>query len=487
MIKNNVARGMSAGALAALLTACGHLPLADPAFDAMSEKRAGMPTDWTVAPMTGDTAAIVADYSVFNDPQLIAFVQEALENNRTLRAAIESVRQSEAALTITRGGLWPRFSAAAGARQSTLVDNFELDDTNYSFSFTGAYDIDIMGEINASVQASAAGLRSSQATYEQARRQIAQQTARAYFAVIEQQLQLELDRNSLLRQRDTFRITTSRFEAGSIARDELAQAESTLASAEDSILAQEASVRSAVRALELALGRFPQNKLTITGTLPEPPAAPPLGLPELTIRSRPDVVAAELNMIQTFANNRIAQMGPWPQLNGGLDLTLSNATLNTTDDLFDFDDLAFSVGLTLAQTIFDGGASFARVASSDAGKRAALERYGQTIIQAYGDIVGSIDQFNTLSSRNVALQAASRSAQEALRLGELRYQEGSQSLLDLINVRDRSDGAEGALISNRRQRLEQWITLHAALGGNPTQSQPLPSLKTVADQGRHDD
>jgi outer membrane protein TolC len=167
-----------------------------------------------------------------------------------------------------------------------------------------------MGDLSASIQASAAGLRSSEAVYEQARRQIAAQVARSYFAIIEQQLQLALDRGSLDRQRQTFRITQTRFDAGSIARDELVLGESRLAIAEDSILATEASLRAAVRALETALGRFPQNKLAIQGTLPEPPKTPPLGLPELTIRSRPDVVAAELNMIQTFADTRIAQMGP---------------------------------------------------------------------------------------------------------------------------------------------------------------------------------
>jgi outer membrane protein TolC len=97
-----------------------------------------------------------------------------------------------------------------------------------------------------------------------------------------------------------------------------------------------------------------------------------------------------------------------------------------------------------------------------------------------------MDQFNSLGARNTALQASSRSAAEALRLGELRYQEGSQSLLDLIQVRNGADNAEGALISNRSQRLSQWITLHAALGGNPTQSQPLPANATLADKGRHE-
>jgi pyridoxal phosphate enzyme (YggS family) len=79
MINNKMTRGVSAGALAAVLSACGHLPIAEPAFEAMADKRAGLPTDWTVGQMTGDTTAIVADYSVFQDAQLIAYVQEALD------------------------------------------------------------------------------------------------------------------------------------------------------------------------------------------------------------------------------------------------------------------------------------------------------------------------------------------------------------------------------------------------------------------------
>jgi outer membrane protein TolC len=89
MIDNKMTRGVSVGALAALLSGCGHLPIAEPAFEAMAVKRAGMPADWTVAPMTGDPAAAVADYSVFQDAQLIAFVQEALENNLEVRFLVE--------------------------------------------------------------------------------------------------------------------------------------------------------------------------------------------------------------------------------------------------------------------------------------------------------------------------------------------------------------------------------------------------------------
>jgi NodT family efflux transporter outer membrane factor (OMF) lipoprotein len=480
MINKNLIRGVSAGALAALLPACGHLPIAEPAFEAMSEQRAGLPADWTIAPMTGDPAATIADYSVFSDPQLTAYITEALENNRTLRAAMESVRQSEANLRSSRAALWPRLTAALGASTSAPVDDLGANDERYSFSVTGSYNVDIMGDTSASVRASAAGLRSSEATFELARRNLAAQVARSYFTMIEAQQQLDLAQRSLTRQRDTFRITQTRFDAGSVARDDLVLGQANLASTEASIISTQASLRSAVRALEVLLGRFPQNRLTSVGALPEAPVAPPLGLPELTIRARPDVVAAELNMIQTFANSRIAHLGPWPQLDANLGLALSNTTINTTTDLFDFDNLAFTIGATIAQTIFDGGAIQANVDRADSLQRQALERYGQTIIDAYANIVGAVDQFNTLTARQQSLVANASATQEVLRLNELKYNEGSASLFDLIQFRERADTAESQLIANRRARLEQWIILHQSLGGNPTQSRPLPQATDTA-------
>ncbi|MEP7209973.1 MAG: TolC family protein [Alphaproteobacteria bacterium] len=479
--KKNLLRASSAGVLAVFVSGCGHLPIAKPAFEAMTKERAGIPTDWTVAPMTGDSASVLSDYSVFGDKQLSAYIQEALENNRTLRATMENVNQSRALLKQTKAGLWPSLRASVGATDSRLTNDFDNNTDLYSFGVTGAYSVDIMGSLDASVRASTAGLRSTEATYELARRQLAATVARAYFAVIEQRQQLDLSRRTLARAQDTFRITQTRFDAGAVARDELVLGQSTLASSEASIIAQEASVRSAIRALESALGRFPQQKATVAADLPATPPAPALGLPELTIRARPDVVAAEYNLIQTFGNTRVAHLAPWPQLGASLGLGLNNTTINTTKNLFDFDSLAFSIGATLAQTIFDGGAISGRIEAADSAQRAALERYGATVIDAYGNVVSAIDSLNTLQSRDKSLQTASDAAKESLRLGELRYNEGSQSLLDLITVRDRADSAESQLIANKRSTLEQWVVLHQALGGDPTKPTPLATAATTAE------
>jgi outer membrane protein TolC len=261
MINSKLARLTALGALTASLGACGHLPLAKPAFEDMAETRAGLPADWTIAQMSGDAAAVVADYSVFKDAALTALVQEALENNRTLRATMENVSQAEALLKQTRSGLWPSLRAAVGVSAtdrdpSPPVPGSSFSDEAYSFSATGAWNIDLMGDLSTSIRASIAGLRSTEATYELARRQLAAQVARTYFLAIEQKLQLEVDRRTLERAQSTYRITQTRFEAGSVARDELVLGESALASAEDAVIASEASARSAVRALEVLLGRL---------------------------------------------------------------------------------------------------------------------------------------------------------------------------------------------------------------------------------------
>lgn len=468
MTRTSLARGSAIGVLAALLTACGHLPIAPEAFEAMSDRRAGLPADWIIAPMSGDASAIVADYSVFGDARLTAYVAEALENNRSLRAAAENINQSRALLRQSRSGLFPTLRAAVGVSASSPVEDFEFNEL-YSSNATLAYSPDIMGDVSASVRASIAGLRSTESTYEFARRQLAAQTARAYFAAIEAKLQLELNRRSLARAQESNRITQARFNEGSVARDDLVLDQSDLASAEDLVIAAEGDVRTSQRALEVLLGRFPRNEADSSVSLPDTPPPPPLGLPELTIRARPDVVAAEFDLIQTFAQNRVARIARWPRLDADLSLALATTTPEASD-LFDIDDLIFRIGATLADTLFDGGLIEGRIDASEASKRAALERYGQTVIEAYTDVLDALDQFRTLEARNRSLTAASDAARETLRLGELRYQEGAQALIDLLAFRSRADTAESRLISNRRARLDQWISLHLALGGDPTAS-----------------
>ena len=161
MIDSTLTRGSALGVLAAMLSACGHLPVAPPAFEEMAVQRTGLPADWTLAPMSGDASGVIADYSVFGDSQLTEFLKEALDNNRSLKAALESVRQSEAFLKQTRSGLWPSLRASAGVRSSSLTDDISFDSEAYSFDVAGAYSLDIMGDLSASIQASTAGLRST--------------------------------------------------------------------------------------------------------------------------------------------------------------------------------------------------------------------------------------------------------------------------------------------------------------------------------------
>jgi len=287
MIDKTMTRGLSVGALA-LLSACGHLPIAEPAFEALSAKRAGIPTDWTVAPMT-------------RRPGRRDFRLQRLPGRSAGRLRTGSTREQPHAARCdricspigsppcgrTRSALFPQVGASVGLNTSAPTDDLNNDFDQYSFALSARYNADIMGDLGASIQASAAGLRSTEAVYEQTRRQIAAQVARSYFIVIEQGQQLDLDRKSLERQRQTFRIAQTRFDAGSIARDELVLGESRLAQAEELDPGQRSLGARRRAGARTGPWPLPAEQAEHAGDLPEPPTSPPLGLPELTIARVP--------------------------------------------------------------------------------------------------------------------------------------------------------------------------------------------------------
>ena len=84
MIDSTLTRGSALGVLAAMLSACGHLPVAPPAFEEMAVQRTGLPADWTLAPMSGDASGVIADYSVFGDTQLTGFLLDLMVGNKEL-------------------------------------------------------------------------------------------------------------------------------------------------------------------------------------------------------------------------------------------------------------------------------------------------------------------------------------------------------------------------------------------------------------------
>ena len=152
----------------------------------------------------------------------------------------------------------------------------------------------------------------------------------------------------------------------------------------------------------------------------------------------------------------------WPSLSlsGGI----SSATTEI-GDVLDPAALALSLGLRLADTLFDGGLTDARIEAAEASGQIALANYGSAVLDAYADVEGRLDDVETLRNRSAFVETAAANARETLQLAEIQYKEGAIDLLDVLTFRQRSFQADRTLLSLRRSEIESRITLYLALGG----------------------
>lgn len=410
--------------------------------------------------------------SSFADEQLDDLVQEALANNRDLRAAASRVEIALARARIARADRLPSLSAGlSAARQQQVFVGLPIPgqpgplktlSTRYGTSIDLAWEADLWGRIRAGRWAAAADAQAAEADLRAARLSLVAQTLRGWFAAIEAERQFELSRETVAAYEGSLRSVQQRYEAGLAAPLDLRLLRSQLAEAQALEAGRAVQRESAVRSLEVLLGRYPQGKIAAIEDLPQPPEAVPVGLPAELIARRPDLVAAERRLFAADARYAQARASLYPSLR------LSASGGSTSDALSDLLDGDFSVwsllgGLT--QPLFAGGRLRAGVDLAEASSSAALESFAGQVLRALAEVEIALAADAWLAQQELAVAESAAQARAARELAEDQYRSGVVDVLALLEARRRAFVAESALLSSRRQRLENRIDLHLALGG----------------------
>jgi NodT family efflux transporter outer membrane factor (OMF) lipoprotein len=397
----------------------------------------------------------------FNDPLLIALVDEAQRNNFNLQAAAENVNASRALVTQAGAALSPQLGVNAGASDGGALEGASTG--SFNASLQASWELDVWGKLSSAEEASRQSFEAAKADYTFAQYSLAAAVSRAYFVAIEAIQQVGLAQKTFDAIEETARITLVQFDNGFADQQDISLSRSELASAKDALLSSQGGQRDAVRALELLLGRYPSAELSIETELPMAPPAPNPGLPSELLERRPDLISAERNVAAAF--NRIDQAEaaklPSVSLTGSL-----GGTSNGLSDLLNPSNLAWQAISSIAAPLFDGGRLDAQVEAANAEQRAAVASYAQTALSAFSDVETALDLGSVLRQRQEALKDALNESEEALRIANLRYNEGEISLLEVLQIQQRVFSARRNVLSIDRAMLTQHVDLSLALGGD---------------------
>ncbi len=398
----------------------------------------------------------------FSNEQLSSIIATALTENTDIRIAQARWQAANASAISNSAGLLPDISATASASRTEFENNSLLDSSSYTLMPAISWEADVWGRVRNIAAASERDGEASRADYAAVRLSIAATVAQNWFDLIETHLQLELSKKEVRTQSRALALTQRRFYGGVSGSSDVRLAKSSLANAEATLASREQAKAAAARRLEILLRKYPANELEIPADLPELPTLKGSGQPIDIFSKRPDLLASEHRMQAAGIRVNVARKNLLPRL------TLTgNGNLggNNSDDLFDIDTLFTNIAAGLAAPIFNAGSLRAEVRRNEAQLQQQLEAYIGDALNAYLEVENALDAEQRLQQREEALRTSLTEAQRAEERLVIRYSEGLASILQLLDAQSRAITAEGQLINARKERLNNRVRLHLALGG----------------------
>ncbi|HUL63592.1 MAG TPA: efflux transporter outer membrane subunit [Burkholderiaceae bacterium] len=408
-------------------------------------------------------------WEVFGDSDLNALVQQVAGANQTLRQALASYDQALALSRQARAGYYPTVTANVSSNRASLPTTNALSNnapvTVNEVSVSADWEPDLWGRVRRTVESQDASVQASRADLESSKLSLQAQVVQNYFQLRIADSQRALLDEAVQAYTRSLELTRNRYAQGVVTRLDVVQAQSQLAAAQ----AQWTDVDVARAQLEHAIAVLigvPPAALTIQ---PKPELAPamvvpivPAALPSQLLERRPDIGGAERRMAVANAQIGVAQAAWFPVL----DLTGTYGRRSTTwIGLLDAPTRLWSIGASLAETLFDGGARSATIDAAKASYDASVANYRQTVLAAFQEVEDNLAALRILADEAGYQREAVRAARETLDLTTNQYKAGTVSYLNVITAQTTLLTNQQSELNLRSRQLVASAVLIRALGG----------------------
>jgi outer membrane protein, multidrug efflux system len=428
-------------------------------------------------PLSGQDAFSIADlkwFDLFHDEQLQALIRRALMQNYDLRDAVTRVEAAQANLGITRSNQFPQFAANGAVEINRLSRNGEtalppeiLPSQNRNFGEASlgllSFEVDLWGKLRRATEAARANLLSAEENRKAVIITLVSDVATSYLTLRELDYELEISNRTLETRRQSLELTKSRQSGGVGTLLDLRQAEQLVDTAAQTIPVIEQEIEQTENQIHLLLGEPPgpiPRGQSLTGQ--EIPPEVPAGLTSALLERRPDIRAAEQDLIAANAEIGVARAQYFPQLTlsgflGGQSTQLAN--------LFSGPSSAWSLAPQLAQPIFTAGRLKSGVKLAEAQREHVLVQYEKTIQTAFSEVSNGLIAHQRVRESRVRQEDLVYALEDRLRLAYLRYRGGVDTQLNALDADRDLFSAELSLSQIQLNEVLTVVQLYKALGG----------------------
>ena len=406
-------------------------------------------------------------WQLFNDPALDQLAARVEVSNQNVAQAVAAYARARALVREQRASLFPSVTLGGGASRSHSSGSSGTASggrtaNSYNASIGASWEPDVWDRLGRGVASASASAQASAADLASARLSAQGELAINYLSLRQLDAQKALLQTTLDGYRRTLDIGQNRYAAGIAARTDVLQAQTQLANAQADDAGLERQRAQLEHAIAVLVGEAPGNfSLAPAAWRPTVPDVP-VGLPSTLLQRRPDIASAERRVAAANAQIGIAQSAYYPSL----PLSASYGVgASRVADLFSLSSSAWSLGLSAAQTLFNAGATRARVEGSEAAQSQAVAAYRQTVLAAFQNVEDQLAATRVLLIQQDLRRQASEAADQVEQQVLNRYRSGQVGFTEVITAQTTALNARRALVQALADRQTTAVALIQSLGG----------------------
>ncbi len=396
----------------------------------------------------------------FNDSLLNRLVDESINANPQLQRARALLAEGSALASVAGAERKPGVNASLQAGRS---DSGGVIRDQFSLGLNFGWELDLWNKLSDSAKAAEIDRQALLQDYRSARLSLAANVTKSWFAAVEAKQQLQLSRELIRILHDRLEVLEEGYRSGIVAALDIHLARANLAGERSRLTTREQALGRSVRGLELLLGRYPANQLSIANQLPQLPESIPSGLPSELLTRRYDIRAAQLRVESSWARLSRSHKDRFPSFN--LTASLGSST-NEFSQLLQGDSIVWSLLGGVAAPLLDGGRLQALEAKSLAQAQQREAGYRDTVLKAFSEVEEALQQEQQLQRFVQQLELSVSESDQAELLAAEQYRAGLVEYITLLESQRRAFDARSTFVQARNQQLQNRINLYLALGGD---------------------
>ena len=413
----------------------------------------------------------IADVSwknLFTDQYLQQYIEEGLQNNMDVRIALQQILAAQAYAKQGKAGYLPSVSVGANATHQELSENSQFGalfsggiDT-YDITANLSWEADIWGKIRSNKRATQAAYLQSVAGHQAVKTQLISSIANTYYNLLALDAQLEVTKQTIITRESGVKTIKALKDAGQVTQVAVDQNIAQYNSAKALQVDIEVAIFKTENTLSILLGKTPQTFERSSLDIQNIDQDIVLGVPATLLSNRPDVMAAEYGLINSFELSNVAKSNLYPSLT----LTASGGLESLdVDNLINANSIFANIIGGITQPIFNQRKLKTQREVAFAQQEQALLRFKQTLLVAGSEVSNALytyksetKKFEFRKNEVEALRTAEANSNELLKNGYANY-------LDLLTARESALNAELNIINSQLQQLVSIVDLYEALGG----------------------